>query len=150
MTNFDLSNRYKMSDVKLIEKFNKHLVITLLYYNGKVKNCFVKRFLIETSVIGKRFMLIPDFRGSKLLLVTSSSRVNIHYNYRTKNGEKKEKLLINDMIVDVKGWKAIGNRLDDKIRMSGFKFYEQLDSKNKENASMDLGLNEETENLTLF
>ena len=38
MTNFDLSNRYKMTDVKLIEKFNKDSAITLLYYNGKIKN----------------------------------------------------------------------------------------------------------------
>jgi len=148
MTNFDLSNRYKMSDVKLIEKFNKDSVITILYYNGKNKNYFVKRFLIETSIVGKKFMLIPEERGSKLILVTSSDKINIQYNYRTKNGDKKQKSILNTDVVDVKGWKAIGNRLDDKLRMSAFKFLNILKDNNEEDFLENL--NEETQNLTLF
>ena len=150
MTNFDLSNRYKMTDVKVIEKFNKDSVITMLYYNGKVKNYFVKRFLIETSVIGKKFMLIPEERGSKLILVTSSNKVDIKYNYRMKNGDKKEKSILNTDLVDVKGWKAIGNRLDDKLRMSAFTFSEVLEDEEEQDSSEPLNLNEESENLTLF
>ena len=115
MTSFDLSNRYNMTDVKFIEKFDKNLSITLLYYNGKNKNYFVKRFLIETSIMDKRFMLISDFRGSKLISVSSKDKVIIKYNYRTKNGDKKEKSVLNSDVVDIKGWKAAGNRLDDKL-----------------------------------
>ena len=40
-------------------------------------------------------MLIPEFRGSKLVLTTSSKKVDIIYNYRTKSGEKKEKTICN-------------------------------------------------------
>ena len=48
----------------------------------------------------------------------------------------------------MKGWKAIGNRLDDKLRMSGFKFSEISENNEKENSHENSG--EETENLTLF
>ena len=75
--------------IKLMEKFNKDSVFTLLYYSGKTKNYFVKRFVIETSIIDRKFNLIPEYRGSKLNLVSSSSNIKITYNYWTKKGEKK-------------------------------------------------------------
>ena len=93
-------------------------------------------------------MLIPEERGSKLILVTSSDKINIQYNYRTKNGDKKQKSILNTDVVDVKGWKAIGNRLDDKLRMSAFKFLNILKDNNEEDFLENL--NEETQNLTLF
>ena len=151
MTNFDLSNRYKMSEIKLMEKFNKDSVFTLLYYSGKTKNYFVKRFVIETSIIDRKFNLIPEYRGSKLNLVSSSSNIKITYNYWTKKGEKKEKTMLNDDIVGIKGWKANGNKIDDKLRMSGFKFH-SLDNNSDINKEDDNMLNEinETKNLDLF
>jgi len=148
MTSFDLSNRYNMTDVKFIEKFDENLSITLLYYNGKNKNYFVKRFLIETSIMDKRFMLISDFRGSKLISVSSKDKVIIKYNYRTKNGDKKEKSVLNSDVVDIKGWKAAGNRLDDKLRMSGFEFSELLEDHS--DSEEQKKTNDKLEDLTLF
>ena len=96
-------------------------------------------------------MLIPEFRGSKLVLLSSMEKINIKYNYRTKSGDKKEKSIINTSIVDVKGWKTIGNRLDDKLRMSSFKFSEIIEVDKEENdTSKDLKSDKGTKNLTLF
>ena len=67
-------------------------------------------------------MLISENRGSKLLLVSSEDKLNILYNYKTKRGEKKSKIVLNYDIVNIKGWKALGNRLDNKSRMSAFRF----------------------------
>ena len=152
MTNFDLSNRYRMSEVVLIEKYEKEKILTLLYLDGKTKKYFVKRFKIETNVLDKKYFLISEFRGSKLIIISSFEDVKIHYSYRTKNGDKKNKEILNKDVVDVKGWKSIGNRLDNKLRMSGFKFKNLELDKNEniqgevhnENQSNDL------ENLTLF
>ena len=149
MTSFDLSNRYKMSEISLIEKLNNDKPYTLLYYDGKAKQYFVKRFLIETNVLDKKYLLISDSRGSKLILISSIADINISYNYRMKNGDKKNKLIYNKDLVSVKGWKSIGNRLDNKSRMSGFEFDEVHDDDSvNENKSDDN--NEESENLTLF
>ena len=120
----------------------------MLYYNGKNKNYFVKRFLIETSIMDKRFMLISHIRGSKLISVSSKDKVIIKYNYRTKNGDKKEKSVLNSDVVDIKGWKAAGNRLDDKLRMSGFEFSELLEDHSDSEGQKKI--NNELEDLTLF
>jgi len=146
MTSFDLSNRYKMSEIFLVEKLNKEKVYTLLYYNGKIKQYFIKRFVMETSVLDKKYLLISEARGSKLILVSSIENINILYNYRMGNGDKKNKKIYNKDLVSVKGWKAIGNRLDNKSRMSGFKFNNINNDDNAENIKLE----DETENLTLF
>ena len=65
---------------------------------------------------------------------------------------KKNKQILNKDLVDVKGWKSIGNRLDNKIRMSGFKF-EKVKFDNNENIKNKIGEEDKSndlENLTLF
>ena len=97
-------------------------------------------------MIGKRFNLIFDSRGSKCLLISNYSKLSINYNYRISNGGKKNKSIYLNDFIDVKGWKAIGKRIDNKKRMSGFKFYdnpEKEETLNNENINSD-------GNLTLF
>ena len=148
MTSFDFSNRYKMSDISLIERFDPQLIYTLLHKDGKTKTYYIKRFRIETNSIGKRFNLIFEARGSKSLLISNFSKLSIDYNYRILNGEKKNKsIYINDFI-DIKGWKANGKKLDNKRRMSGFKFKEIVDKEKNENND-DIKLDPDNE-LTLF
>ena len=68
MTDFDFTNRYNMSDVKYVCKNDPDNIISVLYYNGKNKTYYVKRFLVETNLLNKRFgfisaytIPIPDF-----------------------------------------------------------------------------------------
>ena len=131
--------------------FNEEKKYTLLYYNGKTRQYFVKRFIMETSVLNKRYLLISEVRGSKLILISSSEDIKISYNCRMKNGDKKNKEIYNKDLVTVKGWKSIGNRLDNKSRMSGFKFNninedDSIDSADDDNIQSE----DEIENLTLF
>ena len=44
------------------------------------------------------------------------------FSYRTKRGEKKSRQENLADFVDVKGWKAMGNKLGNYLRMSGFKW----------------------------
>jgi topoisomerase-4 subunit A len=46
------------------------------------------------------------------------------FNYRLKNGDKRTKEIILLDFIDVKGWKANGNKLGGFSRMSGFKINE--------------------------
>jgi len=83
--------------------------------------------------------------------MSSSEDIKISYNYRMKNGNKKNKEIYNKDLVTVKGWKSIGNRLDNQSRMSGFKFNninedDSINSADDENIQSE----DETENLTLF
>ena len=75
-------------------------------------------------MINKKFNIISENRGSKLILAKSFNKSKIKYNYRLKSGDKKSKTIIVNDFIPIKGWKAIGNQLDDKLRMSGFEIIE--------------------------
>ena len=146
LTDFELTNHYKLNEIKLMEKLNLENVITAVHHDGGTKTYYVKRFLIETSSLGKRFGFISEQRGSKLNLVTTGNSPVLSFNYRTKRGEKKtrEENLLD--FVDVKGWKAMGNKLGNFLRMSGFSWLMENKDVEKDAKIEDESMDE----LTLF
>jgi topoisomerase IV subunit A len=110
LTSFELTNRYEPKDVVLIEKFDIKKVISAVYYDGGIKTFFVKRFLIETTTINKRFNFITDHKQSYLKVVSTASQPQISVTL-TKGKEDEVMDYDLDMLIDVKGWKAIGNKL---------------------------------------
>ena len=94
--------------------------------------------------IGRRFGFISEGRGSKLPLITTDENPLLEFGYRTKRGEKKTRKENLADFVEVKGWKALGNKLGNYLRMSGFKWLEK-------NKAINPGADEESEvELTLF
>ena len=144
LTDFELTNRYKLNEIKLIEKFNPEQVITAVHFDGGSRNYYVKRFQIETSTSGRRFSFISEDRGSKLVLISVGESPLLKFNYRTKRGEKKSRKENLVDFVEIKGWKAMGNKLGNYLRMSGFKWLEDVNIENHESNEK-----RETE-LTLF
>jgi len=110
LTSFELTNRYEPKDVVLIEKFDIKKVISAIYYDGGIKTYFVKRFLIETTTINKRFNFITDHKQSYLKIVSTAGQPQISVTL-TKGKEEEVMEYDLDMLIDVKGWKAIGNKL---------------------------------------
>ena len=53
--------------------------------------------------------------------------MNISYNYRLQNGDKKSKNISVNNFIELKGYKAKGRILDKKKRMSGYSF-EKIDN----------------------
>ena len=122
MTSFDLSNRYKMSDIYLMEKFSSKNVYSSIHQDGKTKKIYIKRFKVETNSLMKRYSFITENRGSKLLAFSSFKSLDVEYNYRVSNGTKRTKRLNVNKFIDVKGYKALGKILDNKKRMSAYNF----------------------------
>jgi topoisomerase-4 subunit A len=110
LTTFELTNRYEASTVQLIEKFDTGKVISAIYYDGGSKTFFVKRFLIETTTINKKFNIISDHKQSYLKLVSSEKQPQVKVMLQ-KGKEQEEQEYDLDMLIDVKGWRAIGNKL---------------------------------------
>ena len=145
LTSFDMANRYKMNDIEIIEKLSIDKIYTMIYKDGKNKKYYIKRFSIETSLIGNRVNLISENWGTKYILLSNEPLLNLHYNYRLKNGDKKSKIIdVNDFI-ETKGYKAIGKIIDSKMRMSAFNFESKKDPVKKEISKHD-----NSEELTLF
>lgn len=110
LTTFELTNRYESGNVLLIEKFDPEKVLSAIYYDGVSKTFFVKRFLIETTSVNKKFNIISDHKQSYLKLVSSEKQPQVKALLQ-KGKEKEEQEYDLDMLIDVKGWKAIGNKL---------------------------------------
>lgn len=110
LTSFELTNRYEPNEVLLIEKFDIQKVISAIYFDGASKTHFVKRFLIETTTVNKRFNFISDHKQSVLKIVSTARQPQVAVTLiKGKDEEVMEYDL--DMLIDVKGWKAIGNKL---------------------------------------
>lgn len=110
LTTFELTNRYESNEVMLIEKFDPEKVISLIYFDGASKTHFVKRFLIETTTVNKKFSVVSDHKNSELKIVSTDKQPQVKAVLQ-KGNEKEEVEYDLDMLIDVKGWKAIGNKL---------------------------------------
>lgn len=127
MTNFDLTNRYEADKIVHIEKYDPQSVFSVVHYDGKTKTYYAKRFKIETNSLNKRFVFISEEPGSKLETFSSADDVIVEYVYtKPKSRERKTTEVQLDEFIDVKGWKAIGNKLSsDNIKKVTLKILEE-------------------------
>lgn len=112
LSSFELTNRYEPDKIMLITKLDPEGVISAIHYEAGHKLHYVKRFQIETSTMDKRFSFISEEKGSKLIMVTTVAQPQIEVHY-TEKGSRERKIATYDMdmLIDVKGWKAMGNKL---------------------------------------
>ncbi|HAA18435.1 MAG TPA: DNA gyrase/topoisomerase IV subunit A [Cytophagales bacterium] len=116
LTDFELTNRYEPQQVMLIEKFDPEGIISAVYKDGESKELYVKRFLIETTSLNKKFLFITDHRSSKLEVITSDPAAQLEITHKApRKGEPEEVVTRDfDILIDVKGWGAKGNKLSQK------------------------------------
>ncbi|HEX8506555.1 MAG TPA: DNA gyrase/topoisomerase IV subunit A, partial [Hymenobacter sp.] len=113
LTTPDPSNHYDVPNIVLLRKHEPEVVLSAVYMDGETKLHYVKRFKIETSTLGKRFIFISETKGSKLLAVTANPEpvVEMKVQKDKKADKETEKIGLHEFI-DVKGWKAMGNKLN--------------------------------------
>lgn len=117
LTNYELINRFEPSDVYHIQKFYPEMPLQCVHYDGKGKQYMVKRFSIETATQNKKFLFVSEEKGSKLVELAIADPMRIELTTENKKKEvTKEELNVTEFI-EVKGWRAIGNRLtSDKVK----------------------------------
>ena len=117
------------------------------------------------------FSFIDESRGSKFIKATVNQNPSFKFFLQNQKRRKEGKLISVTEFIDVKGWKASGNKLPVHLRMSGFKFIdgelqsdddivesivdipenaktiEKNDNKDENNDNEDLTLFFESENL---
>lgn len=117
LTNYELINRFEPNEVYHIQKFFADLPIQCVHYDGKGKHYFVKRFLIETATQNKKFQFISEEKGSKLIELALAEPMLIELSTENKKKEVSSEELNITEFIEIKGWKAIGNRLTaDKVK----------------------------------
>jgi topoisomerase-4 subunit A len=99
-----------------MQKFDPEHVYGVVHYDGKAKNYFVKRFVFEAQPIGKLVSFISEENGSKMVFITGKPDAKLTVDVekgKTKIPETLELELAG--LIDVKGWKANGNRLTPHV-----------------------------------
>jgi topoisomerase-4 subunit A len=111
LTTFDLTNHFDDKMI-LIEKYDPEKIFGVVYYEGKAKNYFAKRFRFEATSLRKQTSVISEEPGSKLLVISGDPDAEVRIGLlkgKTKIPETLEVRI--DSLIDVKGMKAQGNRL---------------------------------------
>ncbi|MEQ9443095.1 MAG: DNA gyrase/topoisomerase IV subunit A [Cyclobacteriaceae bacterium] len=112
LKNYELTNKFDPNQTVLVEKFDEKKTVSAVYYDGNSKQYYVKRFQIETTTPDRRFSFLTDARSTKLLVVSTESQPQIDLTFMREGSRKHEHQTFDlDVLVDVKGWKALGNRL---------------------------------------
>ncbi|GAB3764881.1 DNA gyrase/topoisomerase IV subunit A [Spirosoma pomorum] len=112
LTSFDLTNRYEPGDIAVLEKFDPDCVLSAVYYEANQKAWYVKRFKIETTSLDKKFSIIGDAKGSKLLAITLDQYPRIELVHQVKDRGPVETMMLEpEGFIEIRGWKALGNKL---------------------------------------
>ncbi|MFD1872774.1 DNA gyrase/topoisomerase IV subunit A [Hymenobacter bucti] len=104
---------FDVPNILVLRKLEPDTVISAVYVDGETKLHYVKRFHIETTTMDKPFSFISESKGSKLLAATTFAEPEAELKVqRDKKSEKETETLRLDQFIEVKGWKAMGNKLN--------------------------------------
>ncbi len=112
ITDQELTQRFETEKVLLIEKFGTEKIITAVYFDKEKLQYSVKRFKIETSTLHNKFFFIKEGEGNYLEAVTTEDEPVLAMQSGRGTQIKKAKVKI-VKVVEVMGWKALGNKLAD-------------------------------------
>lgn len=110
ITDTELTNRYEPDQVYLIQKFFANQPINVVHYDPAYKTAFIKRFLVETSTIGKKFSFISEKPNAKLLCASTFENPEVEIHATNDKGDKITEILKIADFIEVKGWKSNGNK----------------------------------------
>ena len=108
----ELSQRFDVDKIQLIEKYDPEAVITAVYLDNDKKQFNVKRFKIETNTMKSKFSFIKDGEGNYVEAVTLDEEPVLQVQIGKGTSQRTTKFRIANL-VEVMGWKAVGAKLMD-------------------------------------
>lgn len=117
LTDTDVLQRFEPKEILHLGKFNPEQVVSAIHFDGHKGWTMVKRFRIETNKLKERYSFLTDHPKSKMLFASLKPNPRIHYSIRVKGKAMPGELSLGDFM-DVKGWKAVGNKLSDALLSS--------------------------------
>jgi topoisomerase-4 subunit A len=108
LSSFDLSGHFE-DDLLMLHKFTPDKIYSAVYYDGKQKYYYVKRFAAEPSE--KTASFIDEHSKSQLILLSEQFHPRIEIRFGGKHKNRKNEIVEISGFIAVKGWKAKGKRL---------------------------------------
>ena len=116
LTSYELTNRYVVKDIAVLCRNAKDTVVSAIHLDGENGLHYIKRFQVETTTMGKKFVFISEAEGSKLIVASTNKDPRIKLSHKDGKKSKQESELSLVSLIEVKGWKANGNKLTaDKV-----------------------------------
>ena len=117
ITEMDPEGKIEIKDLLYAGKFRPKAVLSAIYFEGEKQWTMVKRFQIETITVGQRFKFITEHKDSKLYFISVEEDPVVEIGYMSQR-QKVVEVFQPAEFIEVKGWKAIGNKLVDKKLIS--------------------------------
>ncbi len=112
ITDQELTQRFDVDKILLIEKFDPEKIITAVYLDKEKLQYNIKRFRIETSTLHNKFLFIKEGKDNMLETVTTDPSPILKV--QSGRGAQVNKATFKvDKLVEVMGWKAVGAKLVD-------------------------------------
>jgi topoisomerase-4 subunit A len=109
----ELNKKFDPKEIVYIGKFDPEAVVNVIYYEGERGWSVAKRFQVETTSTNQRFPFITEHKKSKLLYASPEPGAAIEYQIKEGSQKIDQELDIEEFI-DVKGWRAMGNKVADQ------------------------------------
>ena len=112
ITDQEMTQRFDIENILLIEKFNPEKIITVVYLDNEKKQYNVKRFKVETTTLKNKFFFIKEGEGNYVEAVTTDEEPVLAVQQGRGSQVRKAKLKITK-IAEITGWKTVGAKLLD-------------------------------------
>ena len=112
ITSQEITQRFEADEIVLIEKFDPEKIITAVYLDAEKLQYNVKRFKIETNTLNTKFLFIKEGKDNKLVKATTANEPVLDMQSGKGSQVRKAKIKLHK-VVDIMGWRAIGNKLTD-------------------------------------
>jgi len=108
LTSYDLTTHFE-DDVLLVEKFRSNKVFSAVYYDGKHKSYYLKRFVFEATSNLTNFT--AEETGSKLVCISSHQHPRFEIKFGGAHKTRPVEIVNVEDFIAIKGAKAKGKRL---------------------------------------
>ncbi|MFN0016440.1 MAG: DNA gyrase/topoisomerase IV subunit A, partial [Saprospiraceae bacterium] len=117
LTDTDVLQRFEPKEILYLGKFDPKQAVSAVHFDGHKGWTMIKRFFIETTKLKERYSYLTDHPKSKLLFASMKPNPRINYSIKVKGKAMPGEVSLGDFM-DVKGWKAVGNKLSDALLSS--------------------------------
>jgi topoisomerase-4 subunit A len=108
LSSYDLTNHFE-DDLLMLHKYTPGKVYSAVYYDGKHKYYYVKRFAPEPSE--KPASFIDEHPKSQLIILSEQYHPRVEIRFGGQHRKRNPEVIELSDFIAVKGWKAKGNRL---------------------------------------
>ena len=112
ITDQELTQRFDVEKVFLIEKFKQEKIITAVYLDNEKVQFNIKRFKIETTTLHSKFFFIKEGKDNRIEMVTTDEEPVLMVKSGRGQQIRSAKFKV-VKLVEIMGWKAVGAKLTE-------------------------------------